>query len=301
VIRRLCLVAAVVFVVLLGYAVNLAFFPPPEATVQRYFQALQARNAGNAGRELALDLEFVDGLNAMARWQLLSDPRYQPPAAVSVGGWERALTDRGERVVAVQYDLAGTTHSSLLKLVKQDGKWRITNGTGKVAVNVPNALVNGQRLGLSAKLFPGIYQIGSHPSAPLLTAAPATVVVTPDRMDSVRLAPTLTTEALAKIKQYLDIMVKACETTMSSSKHDCPYKGINTVGMSQVKWTLVSLPELTVEQAGLDSVAVKGVGPGSVRLNAVGADGKGIDRVDSFSVNGNCVEDETSFRCTFEA
>jgi len=111
----------------------------------------------------------------------------------------------------------------------------------------------------------------------------------------------LVPDALAKVKQHLDIMVKACETTLGVSKNDCPYKGIDTSGMSQVKWTLVSLPELKIEQFGLDSVVIKGVGPGSVHLNALGADGKGIDRVDPFSINGKCVEDDNSVSCTFTA
>jgi len=289
----------------MGYGIKLAAFPSPEATVQRYFKALQARDLSSAAEELASGFgvknDLKNGATWSVMWLMLSDQQYQPPSGVRMGGWQEAPTAEGDRLVAVQYELAGTTYSSLMKLRKQDGQWRIANGTGTVQVNVPNALVNGQKADKSAKLFPGVYQVGSNPFAPLLIARPVPVVVTPDRVGTVRLSPTLATDALAKVKQHLDMMVKACETTTGVSKNDCPYKGIDTSGMSQVSWKLVSLPELMIEQSGPDSVAVKGVGPGSVHLNAVGADGKGVDRVDSFSINGKCVEKDSWVSCTFTA
>jgi len=285
-------------VALLGYAVKQIAFPSPEAAVQRYFDALQARDLGGAAEQLADHFSPTEG-NWSVIWRVLSNPHYQPPTGLRMGGWQSAPTAEGERVVAVQYDLAGTTYSSLLKLRKLGGLWAITNGTGTLEVNIPGAVVNGQQAGKGMRLLPGVYQVESNPVAPLLTAAAVEVAVTPDRVGTARLTPTLASEAANNVKGHLAMLLKVCETTMGVEKLDCPFKGIDVAGLHQVTWTLVSMPELTVEQTGPDSVRVLGVGAGSVRLNALDAAGGGIDRVDSFSINGKCVEDDGSVRCTF--
>lgn len=301
---RVVLAGFVALVALLVYALWPVVFPSPEAAVQRYFEALEARNLGGATEEMADHTSFALENSWSAMWTALSDERYQPPTEVRVGGWQHTPTGNGERMVAAQYELAGTTHSSLLKLRRMGGKWRITNAMGTVEVNVASARVNGTKVtdGRKLLLFPGIYEVaGNSSSSSIMTATPVTVVVTPDRVGAARLATALAPDALPKVKQRMDAVIKACDTTAVAWRTDCPFKGSAAVGLHQVKWTVVNLPELKIEQIGPDTLTVKGVGPGSVRLNAVDGAGVGIDRVDSFSIDGKCVEVDGVLSCTFSA
>lgn len=304
VLRRVVIAGGVVVLALLGHALWQVAFPSPEAAVRRYFDALEARNPGAAFEELADHQRLVQENNRSAMWSAMSDARYQPPTGARTGGWQHAPAAGGERVVAVQFELAGVTHNVLLKLRRIGGQWRITNGMGTVEANIAAARVNGTRMSNDKhlQLFPGIYELSGNPSASLLTAAsPVTAVVTPGKVGAVVLATTLAMDAPVKIKQRMDELVKACEKTAVAWKTDCPFRVSEAVGLHQVKWTMVNLPELTVTQSGPDTVTVKGVGPGSVRLNAVDAAGASIDRVDSFSVDGKCVEVDGMVSCTFSA
>jgi len=122
------ILVGVLVLALLGYTVKLIAFPSPEASVQRFFDALQARDFGAASEELADHISLASENNWSAMWSALSDRRYRPPTGARTGGWQHAPTREGDRVVAVQYDLASTTYSALLKLRRVAGMWRITNG-----------------------------------------------------------------------------------------------------------------------------------------------------------------------------
>jgi hypothetical protein len=299
--RRVAIAGALVIVAVMGYGIKLAAFPPAEAAVQRYFDALRARDLVGATERLAEDLKLRSDASWSAMWSVLHDGRFQPPTGVRMGGWQHAGLDGAERVVAVQYELAGTTYSSLLKLRRDGGAWRITNGTGTVEVNVPGALVNGQSVGEGKrlKLLPGIYEVSTNPAAPLLTAPPVRAVVTPDRVGGTRLATTLRSDALANVSKHLGVIITACETAAGAKVTDCPFKSAATAGLTQVRWKLVSLPQVVVEQTGPESVRVVSVGLGVVTLLAVDANGAGFERVDSFSINGKCVEEFGAVGCTF--
>jgi len=300
VVRRVLLTGVALALVLVGYTLFQAAFPSPEATVKRYFNALADRDMVQADEQLSgtavLEFETHGGM-----WSALIDRRYQPPTGVQMGGWQRSGTG-AERVVAVQYELGGVTHSSLLRLHREGSAvWRITNGLGTVAVNLAGTAVNGQRLttSKSLRLFPGIYELGTAPNAPMVTAAPVTVVVTPDRAETAELRATLTDAGVKAVKQRMDALLIECERTSHPAPPGCPFSFTAIARISQVKWTIISRPELVIEQVEPGVVSVRGAGPGSVRLSAVDPGGATVGHVDTFPVNGKCVEADGKVSCTF--
>jgi hypothetical protein len=292
VVRRLSIIVGVVVFVLTVYAIKLAVFPSPEATVQRYFEALEDRNLSAAVDELADHLSLA--------WTADADRGFRPPHGVRTGGWQAAPTAQGERLVAVQYELGRTTYNSLIKLRKLNAVWKISNGTGTLEMNGLNALINGNSMGpdRNLRLLPGIYEVTIKPGG-LLTAPPVTVVVTPEKAASVRMSTTLAANALDTVRERLNTIIRACETTMDVKADNCPFQNIDTTGLGRIQGELISMPEVVIEQTGPDSVAVKGIGPGSVRLKATDANGVDIERVDSFSLNGMCVDKDAFISCTF--
>src|SRR5690242_13098981 len=106
-------VGGALVVAVLGYAIKQVAFPSPEAAVQRYFDALAARDLSSAAEELADGFDPAAQTSWQAVWQMLTNEHYQPPTGLRMGGWQSSLTRNGERVVAAQYDLGGTTYSTL--------------------------------------------------------------------------------------------------------------------------------------------------------------------------------------------
>jgi hypothetical protein len=298
--RRVLFACGAAVLVVLGFAVKLIVFASPEDAVRRYFDALSARDVYAAADQLTDHYSLLSAGDWSGLGQMVSSTVYQPPTGLRVGGWQSAATPEGERVVAVQYELAGSTYSALLKLRRSAGTWGITNGTGSLAVNVPHAMVNGHTAGKVTTLFPGVYEVETPPAA-LLKADPVTVAVTTGGDTMTRLVTTLTPQAARSAGQRVESIIKGCATAGYASSRDCPFKGIDVGGLTHVAWELVSLPELAIEQTGPAEVKVTGAGRGSVRLTAVDPNGVGIDRVDSFSVNAKCVEEEAALSCTFSA
>jgi hypothetical protein len=245
----------------------------PEATVDAYLDALADADAGTA-------LTMLDGEPEGAA---LTDAalRVQKAAggldSVDVGGAD-VDEDGTTATVPVEYEAGGETRRVTLELRRDDEEsrlglfpvWRIGNGLSSVGVSGPSAItgysVNGQGVAdsdeYSVPVFPGPVVVTGEVSEIVDTEAVTAVAPFGDGIE-VALEARLSETGQKAVRKMVEEHLAACLPTRSGDnmfESDClvGYDDYESSSPEDIRWTVVSPPEVTSGLGDDGQIAVQG-------------------------------------------
>jgi hypothetical protein len=267
--RRLAIAGLLVIVLTVAAVPVLGFVAyGPARSVSAYFDALEDGDAAAAVDRLVLG-EITDG------WALTDDALRGAPSLPTRLTVTHVEVDGNRATADVRYDLAGTTRSQSLSLVRRPGLWGlfpqwlidpgelprldlVVDGASSLRLN--SADVPVPRDGLPV-LFPVEYSTGFAEDYFRSDVQQAVVDGTEPEVE-VRLAaeptPQLGTEVEALVREHLD----ECVTATTLMPEGCTF-GLDSVNDFQgdVEWEMVEYPDvrLTSERRRLVTAPAQGV------------------------------------------
>ncbi|TFD23487.1 hypothetical protein [Cryobacterium lyxosi] len=237
----------------------------PQNVANAYLDALEKGNATTALKLLGSSADAGDGMLSNEIFGLATD-RIED-AAIS----EVTITENVAQI-EVHFKQGGVSDSSVLKLTRTSTDWLIADNwsilnaePGQIDVYTPAKLddvsleANGMSVGttkndgLTLPAFPGTYEV-TIPATDYFEESSVTYVVSgllggygefESSDDEFTAAPTAKYEAAALAA--VNTLITTCLAAGDAASDDCPYMGYISSYYSNVVYTLVTAPDLTVD------------------------------------------------------
>lgn len=237
----------------------------PQNVATAYLDALEKGNATTALKLLGSSEDAGDGLLSNAIFGLATD-RIEDAAISDV----TIVGDVAQ--IEVHFKQGGVADSAVLKLTRTSTNWLIADNwsilnaePGQIDVNTPSRLgdveleANGTSIGtttddgLSLSAFPGTYEV-TIPATDYFEESSVTYVVSGllggfgeyESSDDTFTA-TATAEYEAAALEAVNTLITTCLAAGDTESDECPYLGYSSSYYSNVTYTLVTAPELTVD------------------------------------------------------
>ena len=237
----------------------------PQNVATAYLDALEKGNATTALKVLGSSADVGDGMLSNDIFGLATD-RIEDAAISDV-------TIEGDVAqIEVHFKQGGIADSAVLKLTRTSTSWLIADQwsilnaePGQIDVYTPSSLgdieieANGSSVGttsddeLSLSAFPGTYEV-TIPATDYFEESSVTYVVSGllggygefESSDDTFTA-TATAEYEASALDAVNTLITTCLAAGDTESDECPYLGYSSSYYSNVTYTLVTAPELTVD------------------------------------------------------